>query len=207
MSDEIEQSQYTRPRDPALRRRPLPVDPLADVDPVSGSDAFDIADPIEDKAVDIFYLLDSLEELVSIGKRVPFSGKVMVDEDEFLALADQLRIAVPNEIKQATRVIRERQQIIEEAHQEAVRITDAARTNAEYFVSEDGILAQVRQKGEEILRSAEKTRNIALGQIDAYALEQFEKVERAMREGLNMIEETLADAQYEMQRARENVGV
>jgi hypothetical protein len=206
MSDEIDPLQYTRPRDPGIRRRISQVDPLADGDPSAFADAFDAVDPIEDKAVDIFYLLDSLEELVSIGKRFPFSGKVMVDENEFLTLVDQLRIAVPNEIKQATRVIRERQLIIEEAHAEAVRITDAARTSAEYFVSEDGVLAQVRQKGEEILMSAERTRNVTLGQIDAYALEQIEKVERAMREGLIMIEETLSDAQFELQRARENVG-
>jgi hypothetical protein len=113
MSDEIDPLQYTRPRDPGIRRRISQVDPLADGDPGAFADAFDAVDPIEDKAVDIFYLLDSLEELVSIGKRFPFSGKVMVDENEFLTLVDQLRIAVPNEIKQATRVIRERQLIIE----------------------------------------------------------------------------------------------
>lgn len=45
----------------------------------------------KDKAVDIFYLLGLEKELVSIGKRFPFSGKVMVGENEFLALVDQLR--------------------------------------------------------------------------------------------------------------------
>ena len=207
MSDEIEQSQYVRPRDPEIRRRAGQFDPSIDGENSAFADAFDVSDPIEDTAVDIFYLLDSLEELVSIGKRFPFSGKVMVDENEFLALVDQLRIAVPNEIKQAQRVIRERQAIIAEAHGEAVRILDAARTNAEYFVSEDGVLQEARLKGEAILQSAEQERNYALGQIDAYALEQFEKVERAMRQGLALIEESLADAEQEMRIARDNVGI
>jgi hypothetical protein len=207
MSDEIEQSQYVRPRDPEIRRRGGQFDPSIDGENNAFADAFDVSDPIEDTAVDIFYLLDSLEELVSIGKRFPFSGKVMVDENEFLALVDQLRIAVPNEIKQAQRVIRERQAIISEAHGEAVRILDAARTNAEYFVSEDGVLQEARLKGEAILQSAEQERNYALGQIDAYALEQFEKVERAMRQGLALIEESLADAEQEMRIARDNVGI
>ncbi|HRA48248.1 MAG TPA: hypothetical protein PK819_09280, partial [Thermomicrobiales bacterium] len=132
--------------------------------------------------------------------------KVMVGEDEFMGLIDQLRIAVPNEIKQAQRIIRERHLVIQEAHSEAVRITDAARKNAEYFVSEEGILAAARMKGEQILQAAEKNRNVAMGEVDAYALDQLEKVEQAMRQGWAIIEESLADAQYEMQKAREQVG-
>src|SRR4051794_37963357 len=135
MADEFDQQQYVRPRDPGYRRRGNAIEPILDDGAVYGADLYDSADPIDDKAVDIFYLLDSLEELVSIGKRFPFSGKVMVDENQFLGLVDQLRIAVPNEIKQAQRVIRERQAIIEEAHSEAVRIGDTARKQADYFVS------------------------------------------------------------------------
>src|SRR3954466_10254090 len=118
-------------------------------------------EPGDDGTVDILYLVDRLEELVGIGKRVPFSGRVMVEEEEFLALVDQLRIAVPNEIKQAQRVIRERQTIIEEAHNEAVRISDSARKSAEYFVSQEGVLSAARLKGEQILKSAERERNSA----------------------------------------------
>ncbi|MDQ4044802.1 MAG: ATPase, partial [Chloroflexota bacterium] len=76
----------------------------------------------QDGAVDMLYLVDRLEELVSLGKRVPFSTRVMVEEEEFLALVDQLRVAVPNEIKQAQRVIKERERIIGEAQDEAAEI-------------------------------------------------------------------------------------
>src|SRR5215210_6186597 len=86
----------------------------------------DVGDNGDDETVDILYLVDRLEELVGIGKRVPFSGRVMVEEEEFLALVDQLRVAVPNEIKQAQRVIRERERIVGEAQTEAARILDAA---------------------------------------------------------------------------------
>ncbi|HQY30593.1 MAG TPA: hypothetical protein PK691_04875, partial [Thermomicrobiales bacterium] len=80
MTDEMEQVQYVRPREAGMRRRAV-----ADggVDGVF-TDAFDTVDPMDDSPVDIFYLLDSLEELVSEGKRFPFSGTVMVGEDEFM---------------------------------------------------------------------------------------------------------------------------
>ncbi|MDQ2683680.1 MAG: hypothetical protein M3Y37_09155 [Chloroflexota bacterium] len=192
-------------REPLYKRRSAGVDVFAD-DVLPGDGYVDALDPIDETSVDIFYLLDGLEELVSVSKRVPFSGRVMVEENEFLALVDQLRIAVPNEIKQAQRVIRERQAIIQESHEEAARILDAARKRADYFVSQEGILSEAKLKGEQILQDAIRARNKALGEIDAYALEQFDKVEQAMRDGLAVIDESLEEAVNLMREARGNVG-
>ncbi|HEX3301267.1 MAG TPA: hypothetical protein VHR64_00165 [Thermomicrobiales bacterium] len=193
-------------REPLYKRRNVGMEPLEDDGLFPPSEPYEPADAIDDTSVDIFYLLDRLEELVSLGKRVPFYGKVMVEENEFLALVDQLRIAVPNEIKQAQRVIRERQTIIAESHEEAARILDAARKRAEYFVSQEGILNEARLKGEQILQDAHDKRNRVMGEIDAYALEQFDKVEEAMRNGLALIDESLEETVAIMREARQNVG-
>src|SRR5215217_9081833 len=127
-------------------------------------------------AADILYLVDRLEELVSMGKRVPLSSRVMVEEEEFLALVDQLRVAVPNEIKQAQRVIKERERIIGESQEEAAKILETARKRAEYFVSEQGILNEARQQSEELLRQVEERRNRSKSEIDDFALQQFSKL-------------------------------
>ena len=95
-----------------------------------------------DGTADILYVVDRLEELVGIGKRVPFSGRVMVEEEEFLALVDQFRAAVPNEIKQAQRVIKERERIIGEAQDEGARIVQVARERADAMVSQHGIVGR-----------------------------------------------------------------
>ena len=174
--------------------------------PVHPNDHYVTNEPVDDGPVDILYLIDRLEELVSIGKRVPFSGRVMVEEDQFLTLVDQLRLAIPDEIKGAARVIREREAIIAESHDEAARILDAARKRAEYIVSEQAILNEARLKGEEILQSAQEKRNRILGEIDVYALEQFDRVERAMREGLRTIDQAMEETVALMSEARENVG-
>lgn len=194
------------PRDTVYKRRSAGVETIGDDALLASNDYFDVAEPVDDTTVDIFYLVDRLEELVSIGKRVPFSGKVMVEENDFLALVDQLRIAVPNEIKQAQRVIRERQTIIAESHEEAARILDAARKRAEYFVSQEGILNEARLQGEKMLQDAQDRRNRVLGEIDVYALEQFDKVEAAMRDGLRLIEDALSDSAGLMDEARRSVG-
>ncbi len=159
-----------------------------------------------EETVDILYLVDRLEELVGIGKRVPFSGRVMVEEEEFLALVDQLRVAVPNEIKQAQRVIKEREQVIGEAQSEASRILETARDRAEYYVSQQGLLAEARQKSEELLRQVEAEHKRSLGEIDVYALKQIGLIEDAMREGMALIQQTMDEATVLLQGAKDQVG-
>jgi membrane-bound lytic murein transglycosylase len=163
-------------------------------------------EPVDDGTVDILYLVDRLEELVGIGKRVPFSGRVMVEEEQFLALVDQLRIAVPNEIKQAQRVIKERERIIAESQDEAAKILETARKRAEYFVSEQGILNEARQQSEDLLRQVEERRNRSKSEIDDFALQQFNKLEEAMREGLEIIDTAVRETVATLERARDAIG-
>ncbi len=167
---------------------------------------YEDGDPNEDGTVDILYLVDRLEELVGVGKRVPFSGRVMVEEEQFLALVDQLRIAVPNEIKQAQRVIREREHIIAEAQDEAARILDAAKKRAEYVVSQEGLLNEARQQSELILQASEENRKRALGEIDVYAIDQFNRVEDALRDGLAIVDQAVRETVAALNAARDNVG-
>lgn len=167
---------------------------------------YDDGDPTEDGTVDILYLVDRLEELVGVGKRVPFSGRVMVEEEQFLALVDQLRIAVPNEIKQAQRVIRERERIVAEAQETAARIVDTAKKRAEYIVSQEGILNEARQQAEQILATAEEKRKRSLGEIDVYAIDQFNKIEDALRDGLAIIDRAVRETVSSLNEARDNVG-
>lgn len=137
----------------------------------------------------MLYLLDRLEELVSLGKRVPFSTRVMVEEEEFLALVDQLRVAVPNEIKQAQRVIKERERIIGEAQDDAADIVDRAHEEAERMVSQSALLADAKQRGEEIIRRAEAEQQRTRGELDVYVLQQAQLVEDAVQRSLSLIQD------------------
>jgi hypothetical protein len=166
----------------------------------------DDGEPTDDGTVDILYLVDRLEELVGVGKRVPFSGRVMVEEEQFLELVDQLRVAVPDEIKKAQRVIKERERIIAEAQDEATKILDTARKRAEYFVSEQGILNEARQQSEEILRVADERRKRAKGEIDVYAMQQFNHIEEALREATEIIDGAVRDTVDALERAKNAVG-
>jgi hypothetical protein len=160
----------------------------------------------QDGSADILYLVDRLEELVGIGKRVPFSGRVMVEEEEFLALVDQLRVAVPNEIKQAQRVIKERERIVGEAQDEGARIVQVARDRADALVSQHGIVEEARQRSEDILRAAEEDRQRAHGEIDVFIVEQLQLVEDAVRRGMAVMEDAVEQTLDTVGAARDAVG-
>lgn len=160
----------------------------------------------QDITADIMYLVDRLEELVGIGKRVPFSGRVMVEDSEFLGLVDQLREAVPQEIKQAQRVIRERERIVSEAQDEAIRIVQVARDRADSLVAQHNIVNEARVQGEEILRAAEESSQRARGELDMFAIEQLQLVEDAIRRGMAVMEDAVEATLDTVNAARESVG-
>lgn len=160
----------------------------------------------QDGAADILYLVDRIEELVGIGKRVPFSGRVMVEEEDFLDLVDQLRAAIPNEIRQAQRVIRERERILGEAQDEGARMLQVARDRADSLVAQHGIVAEARAHSEEILRAAEEEKQRTRGEVDIFVMEQLQLVEAAVRRGMAIMEDSVEHTLEQISDARDVVG-
>ncbi len=145
---------------------------------------------------DIVYLIDRLEEVLNEGFRVPFTSSAVIDEEAFLDLVDQMRIAIPNEIREAQRILQERERILAEARQEAERIVAEARLQAQKMVEEQAILEQARRRAQEIeaeaARAAEEVRQGA----DQYAMEVLEglqaelyRILRTVENGLNTLKE------------------
>lgn len=98
--------------------------------------------------VDILYLVDRLEELLNAGTRVPLSSKTMVDEDEILDIVDQMRIALPEEVKLARKTTQDRDRLMAQAHEEAERVIGLAKQDAAKA------LADARDEGERIQKNA-----------------------------------------------------
>lgn len=159
-----------------------------------------------DSAADLLYLVDQLEELVSVGKRVPMSRRVMVEEDDFLQLVDQLRAALPSEIRQAQVVIKNRERIVGEAQDEAAAIVEKAHQRAETMVSQHAIIAEARQRAEEILRQADEEQQRTRGELDVFILEQLQLVEDAVRRGMAVMEDAVENTLDTVESAREAVG-
>jgi hypothetical protein len=133
-------------------------------------------------------LVDQLEELVSTGRRVPFTAGVVVNEDEVLELIDRTRLGLPDELMQARHLLEDQRRVVLEAEQEAERIltraeAEAARMVAEaearvaVMVGDHAIAEQAREHAAAVLADAEERGAKTCSEADAYAREVMVRLE------------------------------
>ena len=137
--------------------------------------------------MEIFTLLENLEDLVETGSKVPFSSKVMVDADELREILEEIRLKLPDELKQAKWVKEERQRIIQDANKEAEDIVREAETKIISMIDDHEITRQALAQKEEIIESANKvSKEISMGTRE-YADALLERLEEILNETLGVI--------------------
>lgn len=144
--------------------------------------------PHDARTATLMQLIDDLEHQISHGRRIPGTGSVNIDGARALELIDRLRQQIPVELEQARRIVRERQEIIISAQDEARKIVDEANSRVEYLVSESGILAEARQRSETELRQADDNARRTSEGTEKFAYSVLESVEDTLREQLNEVE-------------------
>src|SRR4051795_9729566 len=144
--------------------------------------------------MDVLVLIDKLDDLVHNAKPVPLTDQVRVDRDEIFDILDQMRATIPEEIKQARWIVKERQEMLAEAKREAERIVKEARERQTQLVSEQEVTKQAERAAEDIIEDARgREREIRLGAED-YA-----------DEILNTLEVNLTKFVAAVQRGRERL--
>lgn len=137
--------------------------------------------------MEIFTLLENLEELLDSGAKVPFSNKVLVDREELGEILENIRLKLPDELKQAKWVKEERQRIISDAQKEADSIIKETETRIISLVDDHEITRQALAQKEEIIESADKiAREISMGTRE-YADALLGRLEEILQETLGVI--------------------
>ncbi|MHB8926012.1 MAG: ATP synthase subunit B family protein, partial [Coriobacteriia bacterium] len=99
------------------------------------------------------------------------------DPDKIYEIIDEIRANFPDELKQARWIVKERQEMLEEAEKEANRVLEEARDRAAAIASDQEIVKLAEQQAADILDSARtKEREIRLGAED-YADEMLANLE------------------------------
>ena len=104
--------------------------------------------------MEVFTLLESLEEILESSSKVPFSTKVMVDAGELRDIIEDIRLKLPDELKQAKWVKEERTRIIQEAKKEGEDIVKEAENRIIAMIDEHEITRKAYDEKQRILDSA-----------------------------------------------------
>jgi len=94
--------------------------------------------------LDVLVLIDKLDELVQNAKSVPMTDQVRIDREEIWEIIDQMRSTIPEEIKQARWIVKERQEMLAEAKREQDRLLQEAREQAVREASQTEIVNRLR---------------------------------------------------------------
>ena len=138
--------------------------------------------------MEIFTLLENIEDILEKSKGVPFSNKVLVDKEEILEIISELRLKLPEELKQAKLIKEERQRILVEAQKEADDIVKEAENRIISMIDEHEITKKAYEKKAEIIETAnEMSREISKGTKD-YADNVLNGIEVALQEALKIIQ-------------------
>src|ERR1700745_4387570 len=117
--------------------------------------------------MDVLVLIDKLDDLVHNAKPVPLTDQVRVDKEEIYDILDQMRATIPEEIKQARWIVKERQEMLAEAKKEAERIIKDARERQDRLVGDEEVTKQAERAAEDIGEDARaREREIRLGAED-----------------------------------------
>ena len=137
--------------------------------------------------MEILTVLETLEDLIERSSGVPFSGKCLVDREEVLEIVKEMRLKLPDDIKQAKWVKEERQRILLQAQKEADNILKDAENKIAALVDEHEITKKAYEQANEIVGTAQKNaREIRLGARE-YADSVLDKVEEILTDATDVI--------------------
>jgi len=138
--------------------------------------------------MEILSILETLEDIIEKSVSVPFSGRCLVDREEILEIIKEMRLKLPDDLKQAKWVKEERQRILMEAQKEADNVVKEAESKISELIDEHEITKQAYEQANEIISNAQKNaKEIRLGTRE-YADSILSKVESILKDALEVIQ-------------------
>lgn len=146
------------------------------------------------ETADIIDIVDELVAHLEVAKTMPLSSNALVDRGLFLGMLEQLKAALPDELKAARWMVREREAFIARTNEKARAIIDKAKTEAGELVSESAVVAEAVEEANILVRRAE-------GEARRLRLETEDGIE----DKLGRVEGLLVDMVGHIQAAREEL--
>ena len=137
--------------------------------------------------MDILHLVDRLEELLNQSRPLWFTHNVIVDEDRMLDIIDQMRVAIPDEVKKAQQLLAQRDRILAQAQEEANRKLAIAREKSDQLVERDAIVQAAQARADQVLEKGQTAAAQTKTDADDYVLNTLARLEIELDRYLNQV--------------------
>jgi F0F1-type ATP synthase membrane subunit b/b' len=147
--------------------------------------------------MDILHLVDRLEELLNQSRPLPFTHNVIVDEDRMLDIIDQMRVAIPDEVKKAQQLLSQRDRILAQAQEEANRTLSIAREKSEQLLERDAIVQAAQARADQLVNQARVDLQKERQDADQYVVDQLSRLEIELERALTQVRNGISTLQRE----------
>jgi F0F1-type ATP synthase membrane subunit b/b' len=138
--------------------------------------------------MDLAARLQQLEDLVRDAKSMPLSSSALLNRDEVLEIVTEMKESLPEEIKQARWVVKDREELLAKARRDAEAMVEQARQEQLRLASHEAVVQRAQQEAERIISESE------------------EEARRMRLEAEDYVDAKLAQFEIALQRITEELG-
>ena len=152
-------------------------------------------------------LLDRVDELiieVEGARNVPLSGNVMLDRERLLAMLYELRDDLPEELRAARWMVREREAFVARTNETAREMLERAREQSDELISESYIVKEAVDEANALVRHAEAEATRIRLEAEDYSENAFEQTEGVLADLLAQVRAARAELHQTRRRAQES---
>jgi len=160
---------------------------------------------LEPEGISIFDVLDRLEALVNQSRRLPLTSSIVVSEEEILEALDQIRVSLPDEIREARMVLETRDARLREAADQAEQTVLAAQERSDRLTDDHEVTRRATAEADRLLTEARERSRKLRRDTDDYVRDRMEELETELASALAQVRrglETLSPGQEDDEKPK-----
>ena len=142
--------------------------------------------------MELLKLIQELEDIVNGGTGVPATGKILVDKDKVLNTINQIRLAIPEDIRESQDLLQMRENLINQALNEARQIRSASEAEAETRIGDSEITKEAKKSSDDIIQGANAKALAIIQEADSAATNRALEADNYSQATLLKLEEDLS---------------
>ena len=150
--------------------------------------------------MDILYLVDRLENLIASSRRMPLVNQIILKETDILPIIEQMRTTIPDEVKQARRIIQEKERLLAQAQADASNLLARANEESERAINQEGLLHAAEERSQRMLWQAEEQAHTIIRRAEEHSEHLKIDADSYVMETLRNLREHLTGVETEVSR-------
>lgn len=136
---------------------------------------------------DVEHMMRRLHELVASARPMPLSTSVMVNRDEVLDLIDETIARLPDELRAARWLLKEREEYLAKVKREGEDILDQARTRAERMVQRTEVVKASEARARKIVDAATDEAGQLKNEVEDFCDQKLASFEIVLERTMKMV--------------------